>query len=177
MANLYAVRTKLRQPEPPEGRAKYELGQGAGGGDGMNFATGAEIFNFSTNQIPEAQRPSGIMGAWIDATAMAAAAGKQVTVQIGTQVFVVLAGTQTYVVCAQTVPCNTKVTAQGGATGQCQVTLYNYNPLFTGQGAVSTAASGGGGAGGTGGGGAPGGYGGSGGGGGGGTGGHGHPTL
>jgi hypothetical protein len=146
MANtqLYATSTRLRQPEPPEGRMKYELGQGAGGGDGMNFAVGTEVFTYTTLKLPQAQQPSSIMGAWIDTTAMAAGAGKQVTVQIGTQTFVVTAGSQTYVVCAQTVPLNVTVTAQGGATGQVQVTLYNYNPLFTGQGAVAAAAATGG---------------------------------
>jgi hypothetical protein len=174
--NLYAVRTKLRQPEPKEGRAKYELGQGAGGGDGMDFATGNETFTFNTTQIPEAQRPSGIMGAWIDATGMAVGAGTQVTVKIGTQTFVVTAGTQAYVVAAQTVPCLTVVTAQGGAMGQLQVTLYNYNPLFTGQsnaavpGGASSGGSGGSSGGGTSGGG-------GGGGGGGGTGGGGRPIV
>jgi uncharacterized membrane protein YgcG len=142
MPGLYAVATKLRQPEPPEGRHKCELGQGAGGGDGMDFATGNEVFTFTTIKLPQAQQPSGIMGAWIDATAMPAGAGKQITVQIGTQSFVVLAGTQTYVVCAQTVPANITVTSQGGATGQAQVTLYNYNPLFTGQGGSANSTSG-----------------------------------
>lgn len=135
---VYAVRTQLPQAEPPEGRAKFVLGTGANGSDGFTFVTGNETFQLSLTQVPEAQQISGIRGAWIDATAMAAAAGKNVVLQIGDQIFNIAAGSQGYLVCAvQGQQPTITLSAQGGATGTCYVHIFNYNPLFTGSGAPS----------------------------------------
>lgn len=144
----FATAILLRQAEPPEGRAKYPMGQGSGGGDGFAFATGNEIYGFNTEQIQGPQKPSGIFGIWGDATGITA--GKNIYVQIGTQKFVFQGGAtgQGYIPVNAVVPANVKITADAGAVGTFYCELYNFNPLFSGVnsgGGISV--SGGGGAG------------------------------
>ena len=134
MIQLYSGFLKLRQPEPPEGRAAFSLGAGNGGGDGMDFAVGTETFQFNTNQIPGPQRPSGILGMWVDATNLTA--GKNLIITTPTQTFVFGGGNQGYIPITAGVPFTMKITSNGG-TGTVFIILYNYNPLFTGS--VSTA--------------------------------------
>jgi hypothetical protein len=165
-SKIFARLTNLPQPEPPEGRAKFVIGQGAQGGDGVDFITGGEIFSMSLTQVPQAQQISGIRGAWVDASAMAAGAGKNVIVQIDDQIFIFAAGSQGYLVCAISAQQPTiTISAQGGAVGICYVHVFNYNPLFTGSGGGAAAplasqSGGSGGGGGGGGGSGSGGYGG-----------------
>ena len=150
MTNAFTQAIKLRQAEPPEGRTMYPVGTGDGGGDGLNFATGNEVFQFSTNQVRGPQRPSAIMGAWVDASAMAAAAGKNIVITTPFQTFVFAAGNQGYIpVTVQPGPFTCTIKAQGGATGLLNLIFYNYNPLFTGSVATAPAAGGGGSGGGT----------------------------
>lgn len=155
--NLFASFFALRQPEPPEGRAAFVLGQSSGGGDGLNFAVGTEVFQFSTNQIRSPQRPSGILGMWVDATNLTT--GKNLIIQVGAQTFIFAGGggttpSQGYVPITTAMPATFKITS-GGGTGQITLILYNYNPLFTGSVATASQSSvgGGGGASGSGGGG------------------------
>lgn len=124
----------MRQPEPPEGRAAFPLGSGNGGGDGLDFAVGTEVFQFNTNQIPGPQRPSGIQGMWVDASSLTV--GKNLTITTPTQTFVFAGGNQGYIPITVGVPLTLKITSNGG-TGTVFIILYNYNPLFTGS--VSTA--------------------------------------
>ncbi|HXT74617.1 MAG TPA: hypothetical protein VN785_12260 [Candidatus Angelobacter sp.] len=156
--NLFASFLKLRQPEPPEGRAMFPLGSGNGGGDGMNFAVGTEVFQFNTNQVPGGQRPSAILGMWVDARNLTA--GKNLIITTPTQTFVFAGGNQGYVPITAPMPLNITITTNGG-TGTVFMILYNYNPLFTGSVATAppqgTVSSGGGGISGTGGGGGGGG--------------------
>jgi len=138
MNQSFLGKLQLRQPEPPEGRQMYPMGQGQGGGDGLNFATGAEVFQFDSETVPGPQKPSAIMGAWIDASAMAAAAGKNLVITTPYQTFVFAAGNQGYI--PITIPKGKaviKINAQGAPTGIVTVIFYNYNPLFTGS--VATA--------------------------------------
>jgi hypothetical protein len=153
MTNLFATLVGLRQPEPPEGRKMLVLGTGPGGGDGLNFAVGTEVFQFNSNQSPGAQKLSGILGAWVDASNLTA--GKNLVLQTATQKFVIAGGSQAYVVFTSTMPFSLSISS-GGGTGTVTVILYNYNPLFTGTvagapvGASGTGGSSGGGSGGTG---------------------------
>lgn len=150
MLNLFANAIKLRQPEPPEGRTMYPLGQASGGGDGLTFATGAEVFQFNSEQVQGPQRPSAIMGMWVDATALTA--GKNLTIKTGSQVFVFAGGNQGYIpITAQKGPIVITVSTNAGM-GTVFVILYNYNPLFTGAPGIAVPAGGSsGGSGGTGG--------------------------
>lgn len=143
--NLFASFTRLRQAEPPEGRAMYSLGAGPGGGDGLTFATGNEVFQFNSNQIPGPQRPSGILGMWVDATNLTA--GKNLIIKTANQIFVFAGGAQGYIPITSPVPFNVSVSTNGGL-GTVAVILYNYNPLFTGS--VTTAPAVGGSSGGSG---------------------------
>lgn len=116
---------------------------GTNGGDGMVFATGAEQFQFSTEQIPGPQRPSAIMGAWVDASAMAAAAGKNIVITTPWQTIIFAAGNQGYIpITVQRGPFTCVISAQGAAIGTLKVIFYNYNPLFTGSVATAPASGG-----------------------------------
>lgn len=142
--NLFANGTKLRQAEPPEGRAMYVLGQGSGGGDGLDFVTGAEIFVFNSNQVSGPQHPTGILGAWVDATSLTA--GKNLIIKTPTQTFIFAGGNQGYIPITSPMPFTIQVSTNGG-TGVVAIILYNYNPLFTGSVAVAPTTTGGGSAG------------------------------
>jgi hypothetical protein len=140
--NLFATKTGLRQPEPPksEGRAMYVLGSGPGGGDGMTFTTGSEVYEWTSNQLPGPKQPSGILGAWVDAAGIES--GKNLIVQTPTQTFQFAGGTQGYVPITSSMPFSLKVSTSGSGTGTANVTLYNYNPLFTGSVATAPGGSG-----------------------------------
>lgn len=114
----------------------FPLGQGQGGGDGLDFVTGAEVFQFSSNQIPSMQKVSGILGMWVDATDLET--GKNLVIQTPTQTFVFAGGNQGYVPITCQMPFSMKVSTTGGGTGQVYINLYNYNPLFTGSVATAT---------------------------------------
>jgi hypothetical protein len=153
MVNLFANAIKLRQAEPPEGRAMYPLGQSSGGGDGLDFVAGTEIFQFSSEQIPGPQRPSSILGMWVDATNLTA--GKNLTIKTAWQTFVIAGGNQAYIpITVQKGPFSLTVSS-GGGQGVVIVILYNYNPLFTGAPGIAGAGGGAGGSGGSSGGQAP----------------------
>lgn len=109
----------------------------------MNFVVGTEVFQFNTNQIPGPQRPSGILGMWVDATNLTA--GKNLIITTPTQVFVFGGGNQGYIPMTAGVPLTITVTTNGG-TGTVFIILYNYNPLFTGSISTAPVAGGAGGA-------------------------------
>lgn len=109
----------------------FPLGQGNGGGDGLDFVAGTEIFQFNSNQIQSVKKPSGIYGAWIDATALTS--GKNLILKTPYQTVVVAGGSQQYVIFTSPMPFQLTVTTNGG-TGVVNIVLYNFNPLFTAAG-------------------------------------------
>lgn len=118
----------------------FPLGQGSGGGDGLTFVTGAEVFQFNSNQIPGPQRPTGILGMWVDATNLTA--GKNLIIKTPTQTFIFAGGNQGYIPITASVPFTMSVSTNAG-TGTVVVILYNFNPLFTGSVAVAPPVAGG----------------------------------
>ena len=137
---VFATRQQLRQAEPPksEGRAQFVVGQGPGGGDGLTFATGSEVFQWSSNQTPGAQQPSGILGAWVDATGLST--GKTLQIKTPNQTFQFAAGAQGYIPITAQMPFTATISSPNGGTGTVTVIFYNYNPLFTGSVATAPAA-------------------------------------
>jgi hypothetical protein len=133
---VFGTRQSLPQAEPKEGRAKFPIGSGPGGGDGVTFVTGNEIFQWQSNQTPGPQEPSGIQGMWLDATALAA--NKHVQVAYEDQAPQFAAGTQGYFpIPSSKKPFVAQISSPDGGTGLVKITFYNYNPLFTG--AISVA--------------------------------------
>lgn len=133
--NLNAGRIGLRQAEPPEGRDGFVLGPAFGGGDGLNFATGAEVFSFNSSSIQGPIKPSAIMSMWIDASALGTATPNTAVLKIvtPTQTFIVQGGTQGYLICTSQVPFTLQISCSGAAnTGTVKMILYNYNALNTG---------------------------------------------
>lgn len=149
MTNLNANTIKLRQAEPPEGRQMYPLGTGPGGGDGMNFAVGTEVFQWNPESIQSHVKPSAILGLWVDARNLTA--GKNLIITTPYQVFVFAGGNQGYIPMTSQMPFQMTVTTNGG-TGVVNMIAYNYNPLFTGAPGIAAPSGGSGSGGGTGGG-------------------------
>jgi hypothetical protein len=85
------------------------------------------------------------MGAWVDATSVAAGNFLTLNFNNSQQVFQVAGGTQGYIVCTVQKPVDLIVTTNNGAGVTVTVTLYNYNPLFTGQQSAAPINAGGGG--------------------------------
>lgn len=141
-SKLFTARQNLPQREPPEGRAKFPLGPGAGGGDGIIFTTGAETYQIDMAQVPEAQQISGIRGGWADATNMAAGTGKNLCILVNDQLFVFPGGQQGYFVCATAGLPRVTIFTQGADTGSANVHMFNYNPFFTGSVAIAAPSGG-----------------------------------
>ena len=148
MLNLYATPVGLQLPWLKNGGTIFPLGVSNGGVDGMDFATGAEVFQFNTNNVVGQQKPKVIYSAWVDATAVTA--GKNIQLKTPFQNIVVTGGTQQFVIILAPAPFWIIVTSPGGGTGQVYINLYYFNPLFAGGpgGRASSPISGGSGAGG-----------------------------
>jgi uncharacterized membrane protein YgcG len=111
---------KLRQPEPPEGRWAIPLSL-------MDFATGNEVFTFSTATMGKVQ-PSAILSMWVDATDIEA--NKFLVIQLQNQTFQIPGGTQGYLII--TSQNNFQMTVSATGTGVASIVLYNYNVYNTG---------------------------------------------
>jgi hypothetical protein len=121
---LTAAQVGIRQPEPPEGRKMYPLNPP------LDFVTGNETFQWKTLSLGN-QPCSGIMSAWVDASALPTTNNLIISVNNGTQKFFVQGGTQGYIVITAQMPVTFDISVDGG-TGLCQFIPYNYNALFTG---------------------------------------------
>jgi hypothetical protein len=162
--NIFTSPVGLSQLDPPASKrsafplATNNSGAGSGNDGSINFVTGAEVFQFTSEAIQGPRKPAAISSMWVDASNLAAA--KTLTIQASNgQKFVVAGGTQGYYIIPLPAPFILTITTNAGAAVSVNVTLYNYNVAFTGfesQGsAAAKAATGGGtGNGGTGGGGA-----------------------
>ncbi len=121
---LTAAQVGIRQPEPPEGRKMYPLNPP------LDFVTGNETFVWKTLSLGNAPC-SGIMSAWVDASALPTTNNLIISVNNGTQKFFVQGGTQGYIVITAQMPVQFDISVDGG-TGLCTLIPYNYNALFTG---------------------------------------------
>lgn len=139
MIFLFASITRFRDDPHSPPKTQYVLGTGQGGGDGMNFATGTENFQWNSEAIPFGYKPRRIISLWIDASNLTA--GKNLIVQTPTQKVVVAGGNQTYATLTLNAPFTMSVTTNGG-TGTVEITAYDYNVLYTGLPAGSGASSG-----------------------------------
>lgn len=151
MTFLFASITRFRDVPHANPKTQYVLGTGFGGGDGMDFAIGTEVFEWNSDSVPSGVKPKRIITLWIDATNLTA--GKNLIVKSKTQQVVIPGGQQDYVVFTVSAPFTITISTNGG-TGVVNVTAYDFNAIYTGTSSGSTAgASSGGGSGGTGGGG------------------------
>lgn len=153
MTNLYSSITRFRDTAGSEPKTQYVLGVGNGGGDGMDFAAGTEVFQWNSESVPYGFKPRRIISLWVDASQLTS--GKNLTIKTPTQTIVIAGGSQTYAVATLNAPFTMTITTNGG-TGVVNVTAYDYNVLYTGL--PVAAASSGAGSGGSGGGGGGGGY-------------------
>jgi uncharacterized membrane protein YgcG len=172
--NCQCIGIPVPQPNPAQ-RYAYPLSavNPATNANGpITFVAGTETFNFSANSIPSAVKPTGIMSAWVDTSAVPV--GTNLIIQAGLQKFTIAGGTPGgYIIIAPTQsPFQLTITVSPNTAGPYSVViiLYNYNVYFTGQtsgaplsGGTSGGTSGGssGGSSGSSGGGSPGGGGGS----------------
>jgi uncharacterized membrane protein YgcG len=161
--NIFSSPVGLSQLDPPASkRSAFPLatnnGSGAGNDGSINFVTGAEVFQFTSESIQGPRKPAAISSMWVDASNLAA--GKTLTIQASNgQKFVVAGGTQGYYIIPLPAPFILTIMTNAGAAVSVNVTLYNYNVAFTGfesqsaSSAAKAATGGGTGNGGTGGGG------------------------
>lgn len=126
---LFASITRFRDAKGALPKTQYVLGTGSGGGDGMDFATGNEIFQWGSESVPSGVKPRRIITLWIDASNLTA--GKNLIVSTPIQQIVVPGGTQTYAIATLNAPFTMKISTNGG-TGLVNVTAYDYNVLYTG---------------------------------------------
>jgi hypothetical protein len=120
----------LRLPIPPKGEGFNAYPVNSPGANGIVFATGSEIFQFSS--WGKYNPPSAIMSFWADAS-LCAGAGLNAILATPNQRFVIPVSTQGYVICTEQTPFNLTVSAAAGFTGTFKLILYNYNVFFTGQ--------------------------------------------
>lgn len=139
MSFLFASINRFRDTPGAPPKTQYVLGTGPGGGDGMDFATGSEIFSWSSESVPSSVKPRRIITLWIDASNLTA--GKNLIIITGPQAIVVPAGTQTYAIATLNVPFTMRVSTNGG-TGTVSITAYDYNVLYTGATYVPAGSSG-----------------------------------
>lgn len=132
MSILFASVNSFRDVSRGYPKIEYALGTGPGGGDGMTFDTGAEIFTWNSDSVPNGVKPRRIVSLWIDCSAITAGA---INISIGRQNFVFTGaaggGPQGFVVCTANAPINIRVSSVG-ATGLVNITAYNYNANYTG---------------------------------------------
>src|SRR6266567_4566601 len=135
MPILTSAAIAIPHKEPPEGRKAFPL-------QGLVFATGAEIFTWSSASMGAGQA-SHIISMWVDTTSLAA--GKTLTLNInnGQQIIVVPTATQGYVVVTIQMPFNVVITTNNAAACTPIVILYNYNALYTGISSAPGAGAGG----------------------------------
>lgn len=126
---LFASITRFRDDPRSAPKTQYVLGASSGGGDGMNFAAGTEVFQWGSEAVPYGLKPRRIISLWIDASALTA--GKNLTITTPTQKIVVAGGTQTYAIATLNAPFTMSISTNGG-TGIVNVTAYDYNVLYTG---------------------------------------------
>lgn len=130
MTQLFTSVDGFRDTANGAPKTQYDLGQSSGGGDGITFAIGNEVFTWNSNSVPSSVKPRRIISLWIDATGLTA--GKNLIVQAGRQTFVVPGGTsQGFSIFAGNPPFNVQISTNGG-TGTVHVIAYDYNVLFTG---------------------------------------------
>jgi uncharacterized membrane protein YgcG len=140
MIILFASITRFRDDPRAAPKTQYVLGTGNGGGDGMDFAAGTEVFQWSSEAVPYGLKPRRIISLWIDASALTA--GKNLIIKTPTQQIVVAGGQQTYAIATLNAPFTMSISTNGG-TGTVNVTAYDYNVLYTGlPGAGQVASSG-----------------------------------
>lgn len=130
MTNLFASIKTFRDGIGTGVKAQYQLGTGPGGGDGMDFAAGTEVFQWNSENIPYGKRPGRIVSLWVDASQIATTKNLAISIQ-GGQTLVIQGGSQGYYILTASAPFTMTITS-GGGTGVVQVTAYNYNALFTG---------------------------------------------
>jgi len=150
MNNIFSSHVGLSQIDPPASkRSAFPLAtnnSGAGSGDdgSINFVTGAEVFQFTSESIRGPKKPAAISSMWVDATNLTA--GKILTIQASNgQKFVIPAATQGYFIIPLPAPFILTITTNNGGAVAVNVTLYNYNVAFTGfqnQGSASAAKAG-----------------------------------
>lgn len=139
MTFLFAAINRFRDVARDAPKTQYVLGTGSGGGDGMDFATGNEVFTWSSESVPSGVKPKRIISLWVDASGLTA--GKNLIIKTPTQQIVVAGGQQTYVVATLNAPFTMQVSTNAG-TGTVNVTAYDYNALYTGTSTASTAGTG-----------------------------------
>lgn len=135
MTILFAAINRFRDVPRGVPKTQYILGTGNGGGDGMDFAVGTEVFQWSSENIPYGLKPKRIITLWVDCSAIAAGT---ITIQTGTQKFVFTAASQGYVILTMNAPFTMKVSATG-ATGLVNITAYDFNANYTGTADVAPA--------------------------------------
>lgn len=113
----------------------------------IDFATGTEVFVWSSESMNTPRRPSGILSVWLDASGIVeTVSGTQAIVvcDTGIQQVKIANAEQQYVILACPMPANLQFTVQGG-TGLLRAIAFNYNVFSTGTVLSTPAADGGGG--------------------------------
>lgn len=148
MINLFSSRQEIRGYG-----GQFVLGSQSGGGGGVTFALGTEVFQFNSNQTPGSQPPRRILSMWVDASGLTT--GKNLVITTPFQTFTIAGGTPGgYIVLIAPVPFTITFSTNAG-TGTIFLIAYEFNALFVGAPGARVAGAGGGtgGSGGTGGGG------------------------
>lgn len=138
MTILFASITRFRDAFRAVPKTQYVLGTGNGGGDGMDFVAGTEVFQWNSESIPYGLKPRRIISLWIDASGLTA--GKNLIIKTPTQTIVVAGGQQTYAIATLNAPFTMSISTNGG-TGTVNVTAYDYNVLYTGLPTTGSSAS------------------------------------
>ncbi len=126
---LFAAINRFRDAQGAGVKTEYTLGQSSGGGDGMNFALGTEVFQWNSECVPSGVKPRHIVSLRVDTSQLTA--GKSLTINAAGRNYVVAAGSTGYVIVALNAPFTMSITS-GGGTGVVNVSAYDYNALFTG---------------------------------------------
>ena len=146
MTLLFAAIQKFRDAPGAGVKTEYVLGTAPGGGGGMDFAVGTETFQWNSQSIPSSVKPRHLVSLSVDTTGLSAAG--VLTITINGKKYAVNAGVVGYTIITQQAPL-TMTFSSAGATGTVNVSVYDYNALFTGTGgntsAVGPAGQGGGG--------------------------------
>ncbi len=140
MSILFASINRFRDAPGVSVKAQYVLGTGPGGGDGMNFATGAEVFQWNSETVPYGLKPRRIVSLWVDASQLTA--GKNLTIVTPAQTIVVAGGSQGYMIATLNAPFTMIVKTNAG-TGVVQITAYDFNALFAGTASAGAPVGGG----------------------------------
>jgi hypothetical protein len=132
MIYLFAAINRFRDSHGSGVKTEWALGTGPGGGDGMDFATGAEIFQWSSESVPSGAKPRRLASLRVDTSAWGAAANSLVII-INGRTYTFPGGNVGYLVVTANAPFTMIVKGlTQNIAGQVGLAAYDYNALFTG---------------------------------------------